>query len=331
MTAVCVAGMHRSGTSMITRLVHMCGMSLGPSNDLLGAATDNPEGFWESRSLVLVNDAMLQIFGGGWDSPPAFDDQWINDPKLIPVRSEARRLLEVFNGETHWGWKDPRNSLTFPFWKQLVPDLKVLVCLRNPIEVAQSLTRRGHSSRNFGLQLWHAYNTAVLANTSPQDRVVTHYDSFFRNPEAELRRIVDALGMDVDDATIATACSTTKANLRHTTVGMEELLAAGPSAELVSTYVQLCNEAGPVYGSILESEIARLDAPLPEPSDTGTEWVDRWRTQRLEVAVATLAETAQQQDAYVQQLVRELSAKQLEMSQLQSKLMHLEKQQLKAS
>ncbi len=45
MTIICVAGMHRSGTSMVARMLNLCGVHLGEQKELLPAASDNPEGF----------------------------------------------------------------------------------------------------------------------------------------------------------------------------------------------------------------------------------------------------------------------------------------------
>jgi hypothetical protein len=326
MTAVCIAGMHRSGTSMITRLVHMSGLALGPSNDLLVPTTDNPEGYWERRSLMMVNDAILASFGGGWDMPPALPENWTTAPELVGLRADARTLLSAFDGEQYWGWKDPRNSITMPFWQELIPGLKALVCVRNPIEVARSLASRGYASQPFSFKLWLDYNRAVLANTTPEQRVVTHYHAYFADPEAELRRVCDELGIPATDHAISTACSTTKSGLRHSVAVMDDLLGESPSAELITTYMQLCNEAGPVYGQVLERELANLNHPLPDASESGTAWVDRWRAQRLEAAVRTLAEHVQTSEQQLQEMIRELSAKQLEASQLQARIRQLEQQ-----
>ena len=58
---------------------------------------------------------------------------------LVTPQGEA--AIKLVKGYDHWGWKDPRNSLTLPFWKELLPNLKVVVCVRNPIEVIASLRR----------------------------------------------------------------------------------------------------------------------------------------------------------------------------------------------
>ena len=42
--AIAVLGMHRSGTSMVTRMLAHCGLQVGPSNELLGPTSENPTG-----------------------------------------------------------------------------------------------------------------------------------------------------------------------------------------------------------------------------------------------------------------------------------------------
>ncbi len=60
---LCIAGMHRSGTSMVTRLLNLCGLEIGPQRDLLGPRSSNPEGFWENRRFIRINDAVLREQG----------------------------------------------------------------------------------------------------------------------------------------------------------------------------------------------------------------------------------------------------------------------------
>ena len=54
---VFVLGMHRSGTSAVTRLISLLGLGTPPEEDLVQPTDENPKGFWESESLVAFNDA----------------------------------------------------------------------------------------------------------------------------------------------------------------------------------------------------------------------------------------------------------------------------------
>jgi hypothetical protein len=130
---ICVAGMPRSGTSLVTQLLHRCGAHLGPAEQLMPASPNNSDGFWENLRFVRLNERLLAANGGTWFAPPA---------TLRPVAdltSEAQSIVAQFEGEEPWVWKDPRNALTLSFWKRLLPSMKVLVCLRHPAETASSL------------------------------------------------------------------------------------------------------------------------------------------------------------------------------------------------
>src|SRR5207248_2089696 len=141
------------------------------------------EGFWEHLGFVAVNDELLNELGGAWDLPPKADEDF-TDPRLDPLRMKARLLIEGFDLASVWGWKDPRNSLTLPFWQNLLPGLKTLIMVRNPLEVAYSMRERNGTSYSFGLRLWEIYNRRLIEAATGQQQLVTHYDLFFEDAES---------------------------------------------------------------------------------------------------------------------------------------------------
>ena len=64
--AVVVLGMHRSGTSALTRVLSLAGAEL-PRTMMRLRAADNPTGFWESVKLMEIHDAALEALGSAWD------------------------------------------------------------------------------------------------------------------------------------------------------------------------------------------------------------------------------------------------------------------------
>ena len=155
---------------MLTKLLYTCGLYLGPENELMPAQADNPDGFWEHLGFVALNDELLNELGGGWDLPPKADEKFTH-PRLDALRMKAQLLIEGFASPSVWGWKDPRNSLTLPFWQELLPGLKTLVIVRNPLEVAYSMRERNGTSYSFGLRLWENYNRRVIETASAQERI----------------------------------------------------------------------------------------------------------------------------------------------------------------
>jgi hypothetical protein len=275
---VAIAGMHRSGTSMVTRLLNLCGLYLGYEQDLYYVAEDNPEGFWENAKFLKINEEILTSFSGGWDLPPILESGWENSPHLTAISQKAKLCIKDISQQPMYGWKDPRNSLTLAFWKKLIPNLKVIICVRNPYEVYLSLAKRGYASSIFSYNLWLAYNQQLMESTQPGERIFTHYDSFFQNPQTELRRLLNFLEVNVPDEIIETACRTVSTQLRHNQKSIHELYATNPSGKLLDLYREFCLRAGPVYGSALlageneflqnippaeESEIMYLKQDLP--------------------------------------------------------------------
>ena len=238
--AICIAGAHRSGTSMLTRLLHRCGLHLGEETDLMPAAADNPDGFWEHLRFVKINDEILNALGGSWDLPPLPAANFAG-VELDPLRAKARLLVESFAGKDPWGWKDPRNCLTIPFWENLLPGLKTLVIVRNPLETAYSMHARNGNSYALGLRLWEIYNRRLLAQTRPDSRIITDYRVFFEDPEAELRKIASFLGWP--ETEIAAAAGMINEKRRHTSFTLEQLIDAGVSQEIVELYRSLTKEA----------------------------------------------------------------------------------------
>jgi GT2 family glycosyltransferase len=263
---ISIAGMHRSGTSLSAQLLHLCGIYLGPEEDLRNPAPDNLDGFWEHPEFVGLNDRLLAHLGGGWDSPPAEPDFW-EGLGLKSFRLEGERLVRDCAAHGAWGWKDPRNSLTLPFWQSLVPALKVVICLRHPLEVAGSLARRHGLSLYFGLNLWRATYERLLAEVAPADRVVSHYSAYFCDPAAELRRVLRLLEIPASDEVIDRACAAVKPSYRNQHVAAPELAQVSLSRAVIDCYLSLCAEAGPVCERATEGAwggqtvLAAADAP----------------------------------------------------------------------
>lgn len=147
---VIIIGMSRSGTSMLTRMLTELGLFTGQS------LTDNHEAMFFRQ----LNDWLLIQCSGGLENPATI--------KYLLGDEEARALFGKFihytmttprvvsflgvsnyfkyrtpaNLDIPWGWKDPRNTYTLPFWLDLFPDAKVIHIFRHPLDIVNSLRTR---------------------------------------------------------------------------------------------------------------------------------------------------------------------------------------------
>ena len=113
----------------------------------------------------------------------------------------------------------------------------------NPLEVAMSLHRRDGSPIEFGLTLWRVYAERILETTSPDERIVTHLDAYFRDPDQEIARVLRFVGLDYGQDIPALRMATLP-ELRHHRQTEQDLKAEGVSAEIINLYHRLCTEAG---------------------------------------------------------------------------------------
>ena len=95
--------------------------------------------------------------------------------------------------------EDPRTCLTLPFWRELVPDLLPVVCLREPSETARSFAELGElgwaavqrlsDPFETGLDLWLRYTGDALEQTQEQPRHIVFYDELVDDPLGQSGRL----------------------------------------------------------------------------------------------------------------------------------------------
>ena len=188
---VFIMGMHRSGTSLVTGLLHHCGLHLG--GPLLMGAKDNPKGHWEHKKFININNDLLKRNGGSWRNPPA----GVNWGGLKP---SMQNFLKGWPTDKLVGWKDPRTCITFPLWYALVhPEkIKVIYVNRPAAEIAKSLYKRNGIPMQAGLGLADRYHRAAWANITGRPGVQhfnTHFHSYFSNWELELEAVLSFVGL----------------------------------------------------------------------------------------------------------------------------------------
>ncbi len=189
----CIIGMHRSGTSLATHILGLVGVDLGPPDHFLDPQPDNPMGFFENRDITRLNISIFRHFGAEWNDPPPLSDGWEFAADLDDFRDSGQRIIaETFSGDQVAAWKDPRMSITLPFWRSIVAIEPVVLMVRTPAQVAASLATRNGIASEQACALWLRYTADAWINGCLP--LVVAFEDVLEAPAAVGRRLSDLFG-----------------------------------------------------------------------------------------------------------------------------------------
>jgi hypothetical protein len=150
---IIIVGMHRSGTTMITKMLENLGLFVGDQKEINNEALF----FWN------INNWIFDIALCRADLPynfkylnPRTKEILVDDLNHF-VQSSKRKLFlgdkyskynNIKDLDIPWGWKDPKNSFTIDLWKEIFPNAKVLHIYRNPIDSISSFIERDLEMKN---------------------------------------------------------------------------------------------------------------------------------------------------------------------------------------
>ncbi len=176
---VILIGMHRSGTSMVTRLLEDLGLFAGRCK----------ERNCEARFFRFCNDWLLNQCSARWDCPEPIEfllnaedarplaieylrgllnrppiATYLGLPRYLRYRTPSRLPVP-------WGWKDPRNTFTLPIWLDVFGDARIIHVRRHGVDVANSLRVRSEAllarerSRMARYRRWHWWKRGGFVDT----------------------------------------------------------------------------------------------------------------------------------------------------------------------
>ena len=195
--ALVVAGMHRSGTSAMARLLSLSGATL--PERVMDPGPDNPLGYWEPWEMVALDDEILEAVDSRWDNVFAVKDNdraWAARGRFLDKAKDF--LTHNFGDQDLLVMKDPRSSILAGFWRQALDEIAVdpvyVIMVRHPLEVADSLLARNGSPRAKSLLLWTSYMLAVERDTRDAPRIFVTYSDMLNDWGGVLDRVEAVLG-----------------------------------------------------------------------------------------------------------------------------------------
>ncbi|MFW5940644.1 MAG: sulfotransferase [Chloroflexota bacterium] len=270
MQPLILLGMHRSGTSLMVRLLADVGVHMGRR-----LSRDAEDIFFQK-----LNRRIYGALGVRWGYVAPLLEAMRN-PRFVDRQTERMRralfssrrpwsaapgIVDFFGatlwqrvqeGEPlPWGWKDPRTSLTFPIWLQIFPRARVVHVLRNGIDVAISTHRRSQKQQarfwtrtlkldycpitldfQYCFQLWEEHVSFVLEHRRliPDEQYLeVRYEELLAAPVAELDRITSFIGYPLPEPVLRAACQrvdqTRLDNSRYAAPYLEEISSLASSS-----------------------------------------------------------------------------------------------------
>lgn len=211
-----VVGFHRSGTSLLTQLLHAAGLFIG--DNLLGALPSNPYGHFEDREVLELHREILADHGQNWQVDLSQEffisaEHWRRMQDLVRRREVAHR---------DWGFKEPRSCLMLGAWKFVAPEAKFVIVYRDPSACVRSMMSRQASEYlrdrgpaddhlrffrepDHGLRLWDTYNRAIghFARAHIDDCLVLPFSSL-TDGHPVVRQVNERFGAHLDEVATET-------------------------------------------------------------------------------------------------------------------------------
>jgi hypothetical protein len=135
---IIIIGMHRSGTSILAKILEKSGIFMGVLK----------EHNYEAMHFLSINQQVLWKTGSHWHKPKVAKAEYWSKITAQELYKEHFRLngrlakwKQILRNES-WGWKDPRNSYTLEMWLDKFPEAKVIHLVRNRESVIRSLQNR---------------------------------------------------------------------------------------------------------------------------------------------------------------------------------------------
>lgn len=204
-SVLCITGMHRSGTSLAASWLESCGLAIH-NGYLIKPSTGNIRGHFEDKDFVnLQSKAILSYYpiSRGWKVFGGRSLKFSNDSL-----TRANKLVENRNSMVEiWGWKDPRSVLFLEQWKEIIPQLKVILIWRSCSDVVYSLVKRSVRANDDvylinpieSIKLWIHYNSKLgsYKQSYPNDTLLFYIHTIINQNQYVLDLINEKFHLDL--------------------------------------------------------------------------------------------------------------------------------------
>ncbi|MBD3306598.1 hypothetical protein GF339_09300 [candidate division KSB3 bacterium] len=199
----------------MARLCYEAGADMGNPDQFYRPDKWNPDGYFEQPDIHAVN---MPLINGMWWKFAYF---WLPSTSTILKRAQKmadqiRQTASRYQGKVV---KETRFCLTLPAWLKYGTQVSaILVCLRDPIQVARSLQKRNYITRAYALKLWYLHNMRLLENAAGIPLWFVYYNNLLHERLflPEMHGALQMIGYDGSDEELQRLRSTcVKPQMNH--------------------------------------------------------------------------------------------------------------------
>jgi hypothetical protein len=192
--------MGRSGTSALANTLALCGAHL--PDHLLGPHESNAKGHFEPTEALGINLDFLGAFGSDWDDPTFRLQHELDLRDVAPAYvQQITEFLCSYADRAPLVVKEPRITTLTRYWFEAAAnagwEIKIVIALRHPAEVRDSLARRQGMAAELSDALWTKYCLLAERSSRGFPRVGVRYDRLMQDPGAEIERVSRTLDLNL--------------------------------------------------------------------------------------------------------------------------------------
>jgi hypothetical protein len=197
---IVIVGMNRSGTSSVAGAMEKLGVSFGDPDLLYQADEHNRGGYWEHKAINAAHRKFLPALNFVVPDVDPLPTDWRERPMIEPlIQQTVKTYQQSLSNREIWGWKDPQASGLFPILRECFArcrvDPTVLICVRNPLDVADSQLRRHGTTPAQTIGTWLMNTLSILRDSRGLKRSLIVYERFVLSPRSSLQPAVASLGL----------------------------------------------------------------------------------------------------------------------------------------
>ncbi len=268
---VMLLGFHRSGTSFLAHWLAAEEVEMIPSGQQFDGRAGNPDGHGEDllfldfhcNALMSLHGDFMRRWGGDrCIFLPNYGHDWTS------MAVEAKELVLSLDIRKSWGWKDPRSMLFLDMWAEVFPNAAKILVVRHPLEIIDSLLRRGTDP------LVYEQPLAVF------DAYVGYHQQVLKQMEKD-RANWCVIQMPFDDTQEAQlrdflAANTTLGEPRRgVTFEASKFHQPDFGAETFEQFEKLFPEASATYAQLLGNMNLKVRAGEVQPDQVKLEWIEK--------------------------------------------------------